>query len=143
MIYVSGDGRLVADPELNRTKDRVCVRLRIAHNPRYRDRHGDWQEATVVFLQLEAWGSAAEAAAGALSKGSRVVFVGEMRASEWTDQDSGEKRRRQWVAATDIAPAPAPASQTDGPQRGDEGAGSESAPDELDPAVAGLLEDGA
>lgn len=91
-------GNLTDRPRLYQAGEGKVARFRLACNDRYRDRSGQWQNATAVFLNVEVWGAAADVAA-TWTKGTPIVGVGTWRASEYTDKDSGEQRRSQYLHA--------------------------------------------
>ena len=94
-------GNLTADPEFRPASDgRASVHLRIACSERYYSiKAGEWRSKDPTFWDAYAWGERAEAVAAAgFRKGSPVVLVGELVANVWTDQDTGQQRRRTNIA---------------------------------------------
>ena len=87
MITIQLHGRLTRDPELRELDDGTrLAALRIAAN----DSRG-----RVVYLNCAEFGKSGEATARTLSKGSEVVFHGEMRFREV----DGDKGRREYYSA--------------------------------------------
>lgn len=79
-------GRLVADPEMNHTKNgNPVANFRVAVNRA----KGEREEAT--FLSVSAWGSLALRCSGELKKGMTVYIWGDLVGREYTDRD-GKKR---------------------------------------------------
>lgn len=101
MSFTGGTGNLFSDPEVKETKAGTKVLIAVAHSPRYRDKDGKWTDDTTVFTRVEWWGKEAVAFAHEANKGTPVVYIGEWRAEDWTD-DEGKKRHRQWVQAARV-----------------------------------------
>ena len=95
-------GNLGADPELRYTQNGTPVTsLSVATNRRWRAQDGTTQEETVWF-RVSAWERQAEACNQYLTKGQRVLVVGEMREpSTWTDQE-GNARASLEVRARNV-----------------------------------------
>ena len=103
MITIQLHGRLTRDPELRELEDGTkLAALRIAAN----DSRG-----RVVYLNCAEFGKSGEATARTLSKGSEVVFHGELRLRE----HNGDNGRREYYSAighTEFAAArPEPAER--------------------------------
>jgi single-strand DNA-binding protein len=87
VITIQLHGRLTRDPELRKLEDGTkLAALRIAAN----DSRG-----RVVYLNCAEFGKSGEAAARTLTKGSGVVFHGELRFREV----DGDKGRREYYSA--------------------------------------------
>jgi single-strand DNA-binding protein len=87
VITIQLHGRLTRDPELRKLEDGTkLAALRIAAN----DSRG-----RVVYLNCAEFGKSGEPAARSLSKGSEVVFHGELRFREV----DGDKGRREYYSA--------------------------------------------
>lgn len=95
-------GNLGADPEMRVTQNGTPVTsLRVATNRRWRAQDGTTQEETVWF-RVSVWAQQAEACNQYLSKGQRVLVVGEMREpGAWTDQE-GNARASLEVRARNV-----------------------------------------
>lgn len=94
-------GNLTADPTTHNTPDgRMSIHLRIAVSERYRDsRTGEWKSKEPTFWDAYAWNAKAEAiAAQQWGKGTPVIIVGELVANVWTDQETGQQRRKTNIA---------------------------------------------
>ena len=97
-------GNLVEDPELRFTPSGVpMAKLRFAVSRRWKDREGEWQEAT-SFFGGTLWQDHAENAAESLHKGARVIVVGRLEQRSWETQD-GEKRSIVEVSIDEIGPS--------------------------------------
>lgn len=86
-------GNLVRDPELRYTKQgKPVVNLTIASTPRsYNRQTSQWEDGESVFLKGSCWDEMAENVAASLTKGSRVMAVGTMKTSNYTDREGNER----------------------------------------------------
>ena len=84
-------GRLGRDPEVRATADngKVC-NLSLATTERFKDRAGEWQEAT-EWHRVVAFGRTAETCEQYLAKGREILVEGRLRTRDWEDQ-AGTKR---------------------------------------------------
>lgn len=104
-------GRLTRDPEQRTTTTgKTVVNFSIAV-----DRVG--QDDAADFFDVTAWEKLGDLVMQYLSKGRRVLVQGRLRQDTWDDKETGKKRSRVEVTATDV-------TFLDGPS-GD-GAGSSS-----------------
>jgi single-strand DNA-binding protein len=107
-------GRLTRDPESRTTPSgKTVVSFSIAV-----DRGGD-NDAT-DFFDITAWEKLGELVAQYLSKGRRTLVQGRLQQSSWDDKDTGKKRSKVEVVATDV-------TFLDGPN-GDNAGGNSAAP---------------
>ena len=107
-------GRLTRDPEMRTTttgKSIASFSLAV-------DRQG--QDDQADFFDVTAWEKLGELANQYLSKGRRCLVQGRLRQDSWDDKETGKKRTRIEVVATDI-------TFLDGPSDGQQGGGG-SAP---------------
>src|SRR5680860_1244080 len=89
-------GRLTRDPEQRTTTTgKLIVSFGIAV-----DRVG--QDDSADFFDVTAWEKLGELVAKYLGKGSRVLVQGRLRQDSWEDKETGKKRRRVEVTATDV-----------------------------------------
>jgi len=103
-------GRLTRDPETRTTPSGKSVTsFSIAV-----DRIGADDQAD--FFDVTAWEKTGELVQQYLSKGRRVLLQGRLRQDSWDDKETGKKRSRVEVTATDV-------TFLDGPS-GDNGGGS-------------------
>ena len=95
-------GNLGGDPEMRYTQDGTPVTsFRVATNRRWSGRDGTTQEKSVWF-RVSAWQSLAETCNQYLTKGPRVLVVGEMEEpSTWTDRE-GNARASLEVRARNV-----------------------------------------
>jgi single-strand DNA-binding protein len=99
-------GNLTDEPELRFTPAGVpVVKFSVAVNRRTFDRQAnEWKEAGADFHRVTAWRQLAENVAGTLSKGMRVILVGDLRQRSWDDSKTGEKRYGWEVEASAVGP---------------------------------------
>ncbi|MFG2858585.1 single-stranded DNA-binding protein [Streptomyces mirabilis] len=99
-------GNLTDDPELRFTPNGVAVaKWSVAVNRRtYDAQAGEWRDAGTDFHRVTAWRSLAENVAGTLSKGMRVVVVGDLRQRSWTDEKTNEKKSAWEIEASAVGP---------------------------------------
>lgn len=96
-------GNLTMDPELRFTPSGVAMtKLSFAVNKRYQTQ-GEWKEET-SFFNGTCWRDIAENVAESLTKGMRVIVVGELQQRSWETQE-GEKRSTIDVDIKEIGPS--------------------------------------
>jgi len=96
-------GNLTMDPELRFTPSGVAMtKLSFAVNKRYQTQ-GEWKEET-SFFNGTCWRDIAENVAESLTKGMRVIVVGELQQRSWENQE-GEKRSTIDVDIKEIGPS--------------------------------------
>jgi single-strand DNA-binding protein len=106
-------GRLTRDPEQRTTTGgKTIASFSIAV-----DRGGDSDAAD--FFEVTAWEKLGDLVIQYLGKGRRVLVQGRLRQDSWDDKETGKKRSRVEVTATDV-------TFLDGPSDGQ--AGNSSAP---------------
>lgn len=95
-------GNLGSDPKLEYTNNGTArCAWSMAINESYKDREGNKQELT-EWVHVVAWGNLAETCARFLAKGKQVYVDGKLRTRSWEDRDSGQKRYKTEVVATDV-----------------------------------------
>ena len=108
-------GRLTRDPETRTTttgKNITSFSLAV-------DRQG--QDDQADFFDVTAWEKLGDIVAQYLSKGRRCLVQGRLRQDSWDDKETGKKRSRVEVVATDV-------TFLDGPGDGEGNNGRSSAP---------------
>ncbi len=96
-------GNLTQDPELRFTPSGVAMtKLSFAVNKRYQSQ-GEWKEET-SFFNGTCWRDMAENVAESLTRGMRVIVVGELQQRTWETQE-GEKRSTIDVDIKEIGPS--------------------------------------
>lgn len=89
-------GRLTRDPEQRTTTTgKIVVNFSLAV-----DRAG--QDDGADFFEVTAWEKLGELIMQYLSKGRRVLVQGRLRQDSWDDKETGKKRSRVDVTATDV-----------------------------------------
>ncbi len=89
-------GRLTRDPEQRTTTSgRTVVSFSLAV-----DRAG--QDDQADFFDVTAWEKLGELVMQYLAKGRRVLVQGRLRQDSWDDKETGKKRTRIEVVATDV-----------------------------------------
>lgn len=94
-------GNLGQDPELRHTPSSSVLSLRLATTERYKDRDGEYREAT-QWHTVEVWGRRGEGLANVLAKGSQLCVEGSIRYDQWEDKQ-GNKRTTTKINASNIA----------------------------------------
>ncbi len=107
-------GRLTRDPETRSTSTgKTVVSFSLAVDRQTQDDQAD-------FFDITAWEKLGELVAQYLSKGRRCLVQGRLRQDSWDDKETGKKRSKVEVVATDV-------TFLDGPN-GDGGGSSSTAP---------------
>ena len=103
--HVAITGNLTDDPEVTFTPNGTAVaNFRLAVTPRVRE--GDqWKDGETSFFRITAWRDLATHLADSLSKGDRVIVLGQLRTRSWEDKDSGERRSVVEVTAEEVGPS--------------------------------------
>lgn len=101
-------GRLTRDPEQRTTTSgKIIANFSIAV-----DRGG--QDDAADFFDITAWEKLGELVMQYLSKGRRVLVQGRLRQDSWDDKETGKKRSRVEVTATDVTFLDGPAGDSAG-----------------------------
>lgn len=111
-LYMAGEttitvvGNLTADPELRFTPSGAAVsNFTIASTPRFFDRQAnEWKDGETLFMRCSLWREAAENAAESLTKGTRVVAQGRLKARSF-DTKEGERRTSWELDVDEIGPS--------------------------------------
>ncbi len=101
-------GRLTRDPEMRST----TTGKSIANFSLAVDRVG--QDDQADFFDITAWEKLGELANQYLSKGRRCLVQGRLRQDSWDDKETGKKRTRIEVVATDITFLDGPNTESGG-----------------------------
>ncbi len=104
--FVQVVGNVTRDPELRFTTGGVAVcSFGIAWSPSRRNpQTGEWEDGETSFFNCSAWRDLGENIAASISKGTRVVVTGSVRARDWEDRD-GNKRTSIEIDVEDCAPS--------------------------------------
>jgi single-strand DNA-binding protein len=102
--HVTITGNLTSDPELKFTPNGAAVaNVRVAVTARVRDGN-TWNDGDTSFYRVTAWRDLATNLTDSLSKGDRVVIVGQLRMRSW-ETPEGEQRSVVEVTAEEVAPS--------------------------------------
>ena len=103
-------GNLVDDPELRYTPSGAPVaNFRVGSTPSSFDRdRNEWVDGTTLWIDCTAWRGKAEAAAATLTKGARVVVLGQLRQEEWVDRDTNARRSKTALTVVEFGIVPMP-----------------------------------
>jgi single-strand DNA-binding protein len=99
-------GNLVDDPELRFTPSGAAVaNFRIASTPRTFNRQSnEWEDGDTLFLSCSIWRQAAENVAESLTRGTRVIVQGRLKARTYETRE-GEKRTVFELEVEEIGPS--------------------------------------
>jgi single-strand DNA-binding protein len=104
--FVQIIGNVTRDPELRFTTGGAAVcSFGVAWTPRRRNpQTGEWENGDTTYFNCSAWRDLAENIAASITKGSRVVVTGSVKARDWEDRD-GNKRTSIEIDVEDCAPS--------------------------------------
>jgi single-strand DNA-binding protein len=99
-------GTLVQDPELRFTPaGAAVVNFTIAANSRRLNKQtNQWEDGDATFLRCNLWRDAAEHVAESLSRGCRVIAVGELKQRNFETRE-GEKRTVMELEVDEVGPS--------------------------------------
>lgn len=101
-------GRLTRDPEVRTTSTgKTIASFSLAV-----DRGG--QEDAADFFDITAWEKLGELVSQYLSKGRRCLVQGRLRQDSWDDKETGKKRSKVEVVATDVTFLDGPSGDNQG-----------------------------
>ncbi|HTF12215.1 MAG TPA: single-stranded DNA-binding protein [Asanoa sp.] len=95
-------GRLAGDPELRFSASGIamCIFTVVTSSRRKQD-DGTFADVDTTFWDCVCWRVLAENLAECV-KGDRVIVAGKAVQDEWTDKETGQKRRKVKVKADDV-----------------------------------------
>lgn len=113
-------GRLTRDPEVRTTSTgKTIASFSLAV-----DRGG--QDDATDFFDITAWEKLGELVSQYLSKGRRCLVQGRLRQDSWDDKETGKKRSKVEVVATDVTFLDGPNGDNAGAQGSSQGAPARS-----------------
>lgn len=106
-VNVTIVGNLGADPELRYTQGGIAVvSVNVGSTPRtYNKNTGAWDDGETVWVRCTAWREVAENIAQSLTKGTRVVVTGRLKAPSAYQTASGEARASLELEIEEIGPS--------------------------------------
>jgi single-strand DNA-binding protein len=106
-VNVTIVGNLADDPELRYTQGGIAVcSVRVGSTPRVMNRTTNtWEDGETVWVRCTAWRELAENVAQSLTKGSRVVVSGRLKAPSAYQSAQGESRASLEVDIEEIGPS--------------------------------------
>lgn len=106
-VNVTIVGNLADDPELRYTQGGVAVvSVRVGSTPRTFNRTTSaWEDGETVWVRCTAWREVAENVAQSLTKGSRVVVTGRLKAPSAYQSAQGEARASLELEIEEIGPS--------------------------------------
>jgi len=113
-------GRLTRDPEVRTTSTgKTITSFSLAV-----DRGG--QDDQADFFDITAWEKLGELVSQYLSKGRRCLVQGRLRQDSWDDKETGKKRSKVEVVATDVTFLDGPSGDNAGPSNNSNSSNSNS-----------------
>lgn len=99
-------GNLTADPELRFTPSGAAVaNFTVASTPSAFDRQAnEWRDGETLFMRCAVWREAAENVAESLTKGSRVIVTGFLKARSYETRE-GDRRTAMELEAMEVGPS--------------------------------------
>ncbi|MDP4755780.1 MAG: single-stranded DNA-binding protein [Aquiluna sp.] len=106
-VSVTIVGNLADDPELRYTQGGVAVvSIRVGSTPRTMNRStNEWVDGETVWVRCTAWREVAENVAQSLTKGSRVVVTGRLKAPSAYQTAQGEARASLELEIDEVGPS--------------------------------------
>lgn len=106
-VNVTIVGNLADDPELRYTQGGIAVvSVRVGSTPRTFNRNTNaWEDGETVWVRCTAWREVAENVAQSLTKGSRVVVTGRLKAPSAYQSAQGEARASLELDIDEIGPS--------------------------------------
>ncbi|MDE2592078.1 MAG: single-stranded DNA-binding protein [Actinomycetales bacterium] len=106
-VNVTIVGNLADDPELRYTQGGVAVvSVRVGSTPRTYNRNTNtWDDGETVWVRCTAWREVAENVAQSLTKGSRVIVTGRLKAPSAYQTAQGEARASLELEIEEIGPS--------------------------------------
>ena len=128
-------GRLTRDPEVRTTSTgKTITSFSLAV-----DRGG--QDDQADFFDVTAWEKLGELVSQYLSKGRRCLVQGRLRQDSWDDKETGKKRSKIEVVATDVTFLDGPSGDNAGPSNSNSNSSSNSNNKKSDDVVIEDIDD--
>ena len=106
-VNITVVGNLADDPELRYTQGGIAVcSVRVGSTPRAMNKTTNtWEDGETVWVRCTAWRELAENVAQSLTKGSRVVVSGRLKAPSAYQSAQGESRASLEMEIEEIGPS--------------------------------------
>jgi single-strand DNA-binding protein len=128
-------GRLTRDPEVRTTSTgKTITSFSIAV-----DRGG--QDDQADFFDVTAWEKLGELVSQYLSKGRRCLVQGRLRQDSWDDKETGKKRSKVEVVATDVTFLDGPSGDNAGPSNNSNSSSNSNSTKKSDDVVIEDIDD--
>ena len=99
------DGNITNNPELKITPNgHALATFSVAVSNREK-KAGEWVDAPATYHDIEAWNTLGENIDASLGKGAAILVTGIIRTHTWDDKDTGQKRSRNVITATNVGPS--------------------------------------
>lgn len=96
-------GTITRDPEITHLQSGTALcKFSLANNKRWTDKSSGEKKEETCFISVTSWGKTAEYVAEHMKVGYPVLIEGRLTMSEWEDRDTGQKRTRHEISATNI-----------------------------------------
>jgi single-strand DNA-binding protein len=103
---ISEVGKLWAEPELRFTPGGKAVcSIPLVFSKSKKTENGGWVDDGTFWVRGTVWDTQAENCAETLSKGDKVLVIGELCEREYEDKKTGEKRKSLDLKIFDIGPS--------------------------------------
>ena len=94
------EGHLGADPELKVFKEETLASFSLAHTPRNKV-NGQYEDGETVWFRVTFWNTKSDAVLDSLRKGDRVVVLGKLGQSTYTNK-AGEVKSSLEISGTNF-----------------------------------------
>jgi len=94
------EGNLGADPEMKMFKEETLATFSLAHTPRTKV-NGQYEDGDTTWFRVTFWNSKSDAVLENLKKGDRVMVIGKLTQSTYTNK-SGEVKTSLEIAGTNF-----------------------------------------
>ena len=91
MAQISVEGNIAKDPEIKFFNDFSVTSFPMAYTPREKTKMGEWVDGETVWFKISVTGKKAENAVDQFAKGNRVIVIGKLKVSTYTDKEGNPK----------------------------------------------------
>jgi len=92
MADITVKGVIGKDPEIKFFNDFSVTSFPVAYTPREKSKTGEWSDGETVWFRVSVAGKQAENAVDQFKKGDRVLVVGKLKVSNYTDKAGVQKQ---------------------------------------------------